>query len=212
MKEKNKKYNFVKMFWVFILGCLIGYVMEVALNIFFTKHFETRQGLIYGPFAPVYGLGTLAFYVFLPKVKGIINIFLISGLLGGTVEYLCSYFQEKWFGTISWDYSNLFLNINGRTSIMYCILWGILGVVFIKFIYPYIEKLLNKFITKPSAKIVTSLTIIFMVFNVSISSMAAQRQFERREHIAPKNNIDVFLDEYYPDEFMDKVFANKIEK
>lgn len=131
---------------------------------------------------------------------------------GGITEYLCSYFQERWFGTISWDYSHLFLNLNGRTSIMYCILWGFLGIVFIKIVYPFLEKILKKYVPKVATKIVTIMAIVFMVFNISISSLAAQRQYERREDIMPQNNIDRFLDEYYPDEFMDKVFANKIEK
>lgn len=209
---KENKIYIAKIFWVFILGCLIGYIMEVSLNIYLTKNFETRQGLIYGPLAPVYGLGTLSFYLILPKIKGTFNIFWVSGILGGMVEYLCSYFQEKWFGTISWDYSNLFMNINGRTSIMYCILWGILGIIFIKLLYPYIEKFFDKFITRTSAKIITSFAIVFMIFNISISSMAAKRQYERRENIAPQNNIDEFLDIYYPDEYMNKVFTNKIEK
>ena len=63
---KENKIYIAKIFWVFILGCLIGYIMEVSLNIYLTKNFETRQGLIYGPLAPVYGLGTLSFYLILP--------------------------------------------------------------------------------------------------------------------------------------------------
>ena len=77
-----------------------------------------------GPFAPVYGIGTLAFYLILPKFKKMWQVFLVSGVLGGVTEYLCSYFQEKLFGTISWDYSNQLLNFNGRTSILYCIVLG----------------------------------------------------------------------------------------
>ena len=95
---------------------------------------------------------------------------------------------------------------------MYCILWGFLGIVFIKIVYPFLEKILKKYVPKVATKIVTIMAIVFMVFNISISSLAAQRQYERREDIMPQNNIDRFLDEYYPDEFMDKVFANKIEK
>ncbi len=52
--------------------------------------------------------------------------------MGGTLEYLCSFFQEILFGTISWNYSDLFLNLNGRTSILYCFYWGIIAVVFLK--------------------------------------------------------------------------------
>lgn len=204
--------KFFKIFWVFIIGCLAGYILEVTWHFILTRGFQTRQGLIYGPFAPVYGLGTLAFYLVLPKIKNIFNIFWVSALLGGITEYLCSYFQERLFGTISWDYSGLFMNLDGRTSITYCILWGILGIIFVKFIYPYIEKLFNKMNMTVITKFVTAFAVVFMVFNISISSLAARRQYERREHIAPENEIDEFLDEHYPDEFMNKVYANKIEK
>ena len=204
--------KFFKICWVFIIGCLAGYILEVTWHFILTRGFQTRQGLIYGPFGPVYGLGTLAFYLVLPKIKNIFNIFWVSALLGGITEYLCSYFQEKLFGTISWDYSGLFMNLDGRTSITYCILWGILGIIFVKFIYPYIEKLFNKMNMTVITKFVTAFAVVFMVFNISISSLAARRQYERREHIAPQNDIDEFLDEHYPDEFMNKVFANKIDK
>ena len=212
MKRKDVFKFVLIIFWVFIIGCLAGYILEVTWHFILTRRFQTRQGLIYGPFAPVYGLGTLAFYLVLPKIKNIFNIFWVSALLGGITEYLCSYFQEKLFGTISWDYSGLFMNLDGRTSITYCILWGILGIIFVKFIYPYIEKLFNKMNMTVITKFVTAFAVVFMVFNISISSLAARRQYERREHIAPENEIDEFLDEHYPDEFMNKVYANKIEK
>ena len=40
--------------------------------------------------------------------------------------------------------------------------------------------------------------------------MAGARQDERRKNIEPKNQIYVFLDRVYPDEFLDKVYNNKI--
>ena len=39
--------------------------------------------------------------------------------------------------------------------------------------------------------------------------MAALRQKDRNDNIAPQNKIDKFLDENYPDYYMNKVFANK---
>lgn len=212
MKKNNVMYKLFKMLWIFIIGCFIGYILEVCFNLIRTQNFETRQGLIYGPFAPVYGIGMLAFYLILPKLDKTWKIFLVSAVLGGITEYLCSYFQQRWFGTISWDYSNMFLNINGRTSFSFCITWGILGIVFIKWLYPFIEKAFDKINYKLTAKVVTVLATIFMIFNISISSMAAQRQHERRKRIGAKNDIDVFLDEHYPDEFMNKIFINKIDK
>ena len=196
--------EFLKLFWIFVFGCIMGYVMEVIFNFVRTGEFETRQGLIYGPFAPVYGIGTLAFYLILPKFKKMWQVFLVSGVLGGVTEYLCSYFQEKLFGTISWDY--------GRTSILYCLVWGALGVAFIKFVYPYFDKIFDKVLYKIGTKVITAFAVVFMIFNISISSLAAQREYERREHIEAGSRMDVFLDEHFPDEILDEVYRNRIEK
>lgn len=204
--------EFFKLFWIFVFGCIMGYVMEVIFNFVRTGEFETRQGLIYGPFAPVYGIGTLVFYLILPKFKKMWQVFLVSGVLGGVTEYLCSYFQEKLFGTISWDYSNQFLNFNGRTSILYCLVWGALGVVFIKFVYPYFDKIFDKVLYKIGTKVITAFAVVFMIFNISISSLVAQREYERREHIEAGSRMDVFLDEHFPDEILDEVYRNRIEK
>ena len=209
---KKFEREFLKLFWIFVFGCIMGYVMEVIFNFVRTGEFETRQGLIYGPFAPVYGIGTLAFYLILPKFKKMWQVFLVSGVLGGVTEYLCSYFQEKLFGTISWDYSNEFLNFNGRTSILYCLVWGALGVVFIKFVYPYFNKIFDRVLYKIGTKVITAFAVVFMIFNISISSLAAQREYERREHIEAGSRMDVFLDEHFPDEILDEVYRNRIEK
>lgn len=204
--------EFFRLFWVFVIGCLLGYIMEVVFIFVRTGEFETRQGLIYGPFAPVYGIGTLAFYLILPKFKKMWQVFLVSGVLGGVTEYLCSYFQEKLFGTISWDYSNQLFNFNGRTSILYCLVWGALGVAFIKFVYPYFDKIFDKVLYKIGTKVITAFAVVFMIFNISISSLAAQREYERREHIEAGSRMDVFLDEHFPDEILDEVYRNRIER
>ena len=57
----------------------------------------------------------------------------------------------------------------------------------------------------------TALFAIFMLFNISVSSMAAIRQDERNREISATNNIDVFFDKYYSDEVMDTIYENKIE-
>ena len=50
-----------------------------------------------------------------------------------------------------------------------------------------------------------------MLFNISVSSLAAIRQDERNREIAATSNIDVFFDTYYSDEVMDEIYENKIE-
>ena len=209
--NKNKlREELIIFFWIFIIGSIAGFIFEIAVVLFQKGHFELRQGLIYGPFIPVYGIGAMLYYVVLDKfkLKNKLQIFLITMLLGGLTEYLCSFMQEKLFGTISWDYSYLPFNIQGRTSLLHCIYWGIGGILYVTYIEPLIEKMREK-INKNIIIIITIILAIFMIFDITISWMAAERQIERKSNVEPENKMDLFFDEYYPDEYIDRIFNNK---
>lgn len=209
--NKNKlREELTILFWIFIIGSIAGFIFEITVVLFQKGHFELRQGLIYGPLIPVYGIGAILYYVVLNKIKlkNKLQIFLITMLLGGLTEYLCSFMQEKLFGTISWDYSYLPFNIQGRTSLLHCIYWGIGGILYVTYIEPLIEKMREK-INKNIIRIITIILAIFMIFDITISWMAAERQIERKSNVEPENKIDLFFDEYYPDEYLDRIFNNK---
>ncbi len=210
MKKENIVKELIIIFWLFIIGSILGYIFEMIVVLFQKGYFESRQGLIYGPFTPVYGIGAIIYYLVLNKVKtrNKLKIFFITMILGGATEYISSFIQEKAFGTISWDYSYLIFNLNGRTSLLHCTYWGIAGVLYVTFIEPLIEKL-RLIIDTKSLKIITIFVSIFMIFNIQISCFAADRQFERRKNIEPENRLDMFLDKYYPDEYMNQIFTNK---
>lgn len=210
MKKENIVKELIIIFWLFIIGSILGYIFEMIVVLFQKGYFESRQGLIYGPFTPVYGIGAIIYYLVLNKVKtrNKLKIFFITMILGGATEYISSFIQEKAFGTISWDYSYLIFNLNGRTSLLHCTYWGIAGVLYVTFIEPLIEKL-RLIIDTKSLKIITIFVSIFMIFNIQISCFAADKQFERRKNIEPENRLDMFLDKYYPDEYMNQIFTNK---
>ena len=79
-----------------------------------------------------------------------------------------------------------------------------------KYVMPIIHHI-DKIIKNQYFRTVTALFAIFMIFNISVSSMAAIRQDERNREIAASNNIDMFFDKYYSDEVMDVIYENKIE-
>lgn len=213
MKRKDVFKFILIIFWVFIIGSLIGYGVETIVAIIQNGHFASRQGLLYGPLIPVYGVGLVAYYLVISKIKDKSNlkIFIITMILGGIVEYLFSFFQEKLFGTVSWDYSNLWFNINGRTSLLHCIYWGTGGVLFVKYVYPFIEKIINK-LDLLAVKHITVILIVLLAFDVGISCIASSRQKERVEGIAASSNLDRYCDEHYPDSVMDYIYSNKINK
>ena len=130
--------NFTKLFWIFFIGCLAGFVLEECWAFFIAHQIELRVGLVYGPFQPIYGGGAAIITLCLYKLykQDDIVIFVASGIIGAAFEYLCSWGQEMLFGTVSWDYSGTPFNIDGRTNLMFALIWGTLGLIWIKEISP----------------------------------------------------------------------------
>ena len=123
------------------------------------------------------------------------------------VEYGCSWVQELMFGTRSWDYSNMPFNINGRICLLYSVFWGILGVFWIKTLYPRISRLILK-IPNKIGKIVTWVITVFMVINIAVSGVAVMRWGQRVRGAEPSNEFWEFIDERFPDERMERIYAN----
>ncbi len=221
MEQKTKK-EFSKLFWIFTIASLIGCIAETIFCIVREGQFKIRQGVIYGPFIPVYGAGAVIFYLLIPKITGAtpnntrqiscIKIFLYTMFLGGMTEYLFSYLQECIFGTVSWEYGNMLFNLNGRTSLIYSFVWGMAGIVFIKVLYPYTKKLDEFNYMNKNIKIMTTVFMVFMIFNIVISSLAGIRQYERTQNKQASTKLEKFLDAHYPDNIMDMIFSNKQDK
>ncbi len=208
-EQTNKIIKFIAIiFWIFIIGSVFGFFAEMIYSSIFTRTLTIRRGLIYGPFVQIYGMGAVAYYLLISKVKEPKEAFFAGMIMGGILEYVGSFFQEILFGTISWDYSWAFFNLNGRTCLLYCFYWGIIAVVYLKIVYPWLIKI-EPLLHKTWVKVLTVFLMIFMTFDIAISSVAAVRQEERRKNIPPKNDFDVFLDNTYPDEYMDKIYNNK---
>ena len=195
-------------FWVFIIGSVFGFFAEMLYSTIFTRTLVIRKGLIYGPFIQIYGVGAVAYYLLISNVKEPKEAFTYGMIMGGILEYIGSFLQEILFGTISWDYSNMFFNLNGRTSLLYCFYWGIIAVAYLKIVYPWLKNI-EPLLHKLSVKIFTVFLALFMTFDIVISCMAAARQEERRKDISPKNSLDEFIDKAYPDEYLDKIYNNK---
>ena len=59
----------VIVFWLFVLGSIAGYCIEMMISLVEKGHFESRQGMLYGPFTQVYGIGIVLYYIILRNVK-----------------------------------------------------------------------------------------------------------------------------------------------
>ena len=200
----------LKIFLIFFIGSIFGFFIEIVYGLLMDKMLVFRKGLIYGPFIQVYGVGAVAYYLLICKVKKPIQLFFAGMIIGGILEYIFSFLQEAIFGTISWDYSGMLLNINGRTSLLYCFFWGLISVIYLKLVFPWVDKL-DIFLENKFARFVTYGLLLFMIFDMVISCVAGMRQDARKNQIPPRNKVETFIDNHYPDEFMDKVYVNKKE-
>ena len=201
--------NFYKLVWIFIIGCIIGFCVEMIWCYINNGYFESRKGLLYGPFSPVYGFGGVLLTVSLYRLRSTnsLLVFIVSAVIGAAFEYACSLFQEMAFGTVSWEYSDTPLNLGGRTNLQYAIFWGLLGMIFIKSTYPFLSNLIEK-LPNRLGKWLTWVFLIFMVLNMLVSAVAVRRWTDRRMGHEADNSFTQFIDKLYPDDFMEKVYPN----
>lgn len=209
--RKNRIINIImKIFWIFVIGSIFGFFAEIIYGLIYTRNLAIRRGLIYGPFIQIYGIGALAYYILISKVKEPKKAFFLGMFIGGCLEYLCSFFQELFFGTISWDYTTEFLNLNGRTCFIYCFYWGVIAVLYLRMVYPLLNRL-DLVFEYSQMKILTICLMIFLVFDIMISWMAGVRQHERRNSVPANSVIDEFLDKYYTDAILNDIYNNNKE-
>ena len=201
--------NIYKLLIVCFVGSFLGVVVEMIWCLYKHGYIESRAGLVYGPFNLLYGVGAVVMTVCLYKFRNRGSWISFAGgmLVGAVVEYACSWLQEMVFGSRSWDYTGMPFNINGRICLLYSVFWGILGVLWIKNIYPRMSKLILK-IPDKKGKIITWVLTVFFIINSAMSCIALDRYADRRKDIAPSNDFERFIDERFPNERIEKIYAN----
>lgn len=209
---------FKKLFFIFLIGSVIGTIYEDILTyfLFYAATGEgvwmLHRGVIWGPFNVIYGFGAAVMcWILLRKKYNNWQIAGLAALLGGVVEYVLSFLQETFTGTTSWDYSELWLNINGRTTIPIMLVWGAMGLVLVKVIYPFVSNLIEKIPPRVGNPLFWGL-LVFMIFDCLISWSAIIRQTMRQNHMPPFTPIGEFYDEYFTDDYLYKYFPNMVRK
>ena len=157
------EYNFLEIIIYFITYSFLGWVMESIFRSISEKKI-INTGFLKGPFCPIYGVGAIIMLLFLKKfADNLAVLFIVSVVVLTIWEYLVGVLLEKLFHTKYWDYSKNKFNFQGRICLMNSIFWGVLGVVFVKYIHPAIESLGNQIDIKILTFIYAILGIIILV-------------------------------------------------
>lgn len=206
--------GFDKLFWIFVVGCVFGAFYEEILTC--VKHlmstgtfmWELRRGVIYGPFSPIYGAGAvLMTIVLIPKKWNPKETIFYGAILGGVFEYVVCLLQEIFVGTVSWDYSHQFLNIDGRTTIPIMFFWGLLALLFKDHIYPSLSAWIEK-IPYRLGRIITVLFATLLGLDMLVSWTALLRQTLRRNEVPAFTPVGRYYDRVYTDEYLAHFFPN----
>lgn len=204
---KRSSESLYNLFWIFIVGCVVGWFVEGVFSLIKWKEFINHSAVVIGPFNMAYGLGALMLTALLYKFRDEknIKIFLIGFIGGSILEYIMSWGMELVLGFTAWDYSRKPLNLNGRICVRYSLFWGILGVVWIKYIYPFIAKLLEK-MDKNLGKRLAIFLSIFLVFDIFLTSVAINRARNKEKGIEAKYKYEEVLDKTFNKEYLKNMY------
>jgi uncharacterized membrane protein len=146
---------------LFIFFAVCGWIYEVIWT-YFDDGVWTNRGYLFGPWLPIYGFGGMLIYgIFHKQIKkpvyiGKLNIrflllFVYICLITTVVELAATYIIEL-FGTpftVLWDYSDHFMNFQGRVCLDASARFGALGLMIIYGALP----LYNKFVHMKNQKV-----------------------------------------------------------
>lgn len=156
----------LKLFLVFFLYSVLGYILEVSVTTKDIKKINLSRGFLIGPYIPIYGTGAIIMSLLLTKYQtDLILLFVMGTIICTVLEYFTSYLMEKVYKLRWWDYTNEKYNLNGRVCLKNSILFGLGGVLIIKFINPLIEKL---FTLTPNIVLIVLSVIFFIIFITDI--------------------------------------------
>ena len=216
--KKEEKLTLHHIFWYFLIFSIAGIIIETVYCYITTGVLESRKGLIWGPFCPVYGVSAAILIIFLNKYQheNVLKLFAYGFVVGSIAEYILSFGLEAIYGVRFWDYGYVKLHLNGRICLQYSFYWGILSVIIMKWIKPVIDKFIKKLPTK-GRNITEIIFMIFFTINCIFTIWGIQtyqnRVMNEQENQAQTDNILVQVKQniennYFTNERMLKTFPN----
>lgn len=144
---------------LFFLLSISGWLWEVLFSALTTGSFVNR-GFLHGPWLPVYGFGGVAILLLLQRFRGL-PLFLLSALLGGSVEYLTSLLLEGLFHTRWWDYASWPYSLNGRICLGSLLAFGLAGWLLTTRLAPALVRLLSHLPSRLQRRLSQALILLF---------------------------------------------------
>ena len=214
LKQKNSV-DYHMIIWYFLIFSLLGLILETVYGYITMGKWESRKGLLIGPFCPIYGVGAVIFIVLLTRYQNNkAKLFILGAFLGTIIEYVLSYALEALYGNRFWDYTYTKYHLNGRVSLIYSAFWGILAIVLINIFKRWIDKQIEKIKGTTKRKLEIAL-YTFFVINAMLTVWAingytkrAYIVYENKNEISAQENQSGINEKIFSNDTMKKIFPN----
>lgn len=199
--------RFFHLVWLFLLMSFVGLVGETFVSWIIDGRWESRAGLVVGPFSPIYGTGAVLFTLFVNPIrsKPTPMLFLASALVGGAFEYLAGWFLEYRYGIVAWSYAGQPMNFHGHTSVSMMAIWGIIGTAWIIWALPHAAALIERIPANLRTPL-TAIAFVFIVVDATCTLMALDCWFLRMSGFKSTDSVQRFFATYFSDQFMTSRF------
>ena len=130
---------------LFVIGSLIGWIIELFFRRFVSQKKWMNPGFLTGPYLPIYGFGVLVLYAVsnIPlgitnQIADIIVRILIIGVGMTVVEFIAGLIFIKGLKVKLWDYSDHKGNIMGIICPSFSLIWLVVGSLYYFLLNPFL--------------------------------------------------------------------------
>lgn len=161
-KDKEELMNIIytgyELLWLLFLYSFLGWILETITAAIKQKRFVNR-GLVNSPFCILYGITAVFITLFSQELRGI-WLFMGCSILATVFEWTAGHLIEKIYHEKWWDYSRVRFNFDGYVCLPASLLWGILGVIMMKWSNRLLIKLFHVIPGIPGIVLIWSLFVL----------------------------------------------------
>lgn len=199
--------SFFNLFWIFVICSVFGLFGETIVSFFRDGRWESRAGFVIGPFSPIYGMGAVLITAALNRIydRNPFTIVLVGGVVGAAFEYFAGWFFESAFGIVAWSYEGQPLNFHGHTSVLQALVWGLIGLAWMKIALPRAMKLIDLIPLRARVP-VTLLGTVILLADAILTVLCLDCWFLRMSGEPIQTPWQELCARYFDDEFMQRRF------
>ena len=196
---------------LFVVGSMAGLLLEEIWMLITAGLTESRVGLVWGPFSPLYGAGTvlltLISYQLRRRHAHNVVVFYISAVVGGLLEEITGWGMLTFFHMQSWTYAFLPDHITEFVAWRFLFFWGLLGLIWCRFVMPRALYHIGEPTSKRQAIFITLISL-YLVADIGMTVACFMRATARDVGIPPQNTFEQWVDMHYSNEFISARFQN----